>query len=211
MNTANRMIRNVALLTFIGLAACGSLTTSDIPANQTWWLVPYENSGQLTHTGALDRVTVEVTVVPGLDNNRILTLTGDAELNRYAAARWADNLPELVTSLVGRTLAASGRFNVTTGLDGGPGENCVLQLEVREFFAELARHHHRVRPPGPAAGAAQQAAHDHDVGHGWHGGGRGPGVFIAPAGQHLQGLGRRRAPPRPAGARPVAAVEVGKE
>jgi ABC-type uncharacterized transport system auxiliary subunit len=138
MNTANRMIRNVALLTFLGLAACGSLTTSDIPANQTWWLVPYENSGQLTHTGALDRVTVEVTVVPGLDNNRILTLTGDAELNRYAAARWADNLPELVTSLVGRTLAASGRFNVTTGLDGGPGENCVLQLEVREFFAELA-------------------------------------------------------------------------
>ncbi len=138
MNTANRMIRNVALLTFLGLAACGSLTTSDIPANQTWWLVPYEDSGQLTYAEPLDRVTVEVTVVPGLDNNRILTLTGDAELNRYAAARWADNLPELVTSLVGRTLAASGRFNVTAGLDGGPGENCELQLEVREFFAQLA-------------------------------------------------------------------------
>ena len=138
MNTANRMIRNVALLTFLGLAACGSLTTSDIPANQTWWLVPYEDSGQLTYAEPLDRVTVEVTVVPGLDNNRILTLTGDAELNRYAAARWADNLPELVTSLVGRTLAESGRFNVTAGLDGGPGENCILQLEVREFFAQLA-------------------------------------------------------------------------
>jgi ABC-type uncharacterized transport system auxiliary subunit len=83
-------------------------------------------------------VAISITVVPGLDTDRILTLSDDAELNQFAAARWADNLPELVTSLVSRTLEASGRFEIVSGRAGGGSESCELQLELQEFFAHLS-------------------------------------------------------------------------
>jgi cholesterol transport system auxiliary component len=73
-----------------------------------------------------------------LDTDRILTLSDDAELNQFAAARWADNLPELVTSLVSRTLEASGRFEIVSGRAGGGSESCELRLELEEFFARLS-------------------------------------------------------------------------
>jgi ABC-type uncharacterized transport system auxiliary subunit len=83
-------------------------------------------------------VAISITVVPGLDTDRILTLSDDAELNQFAAARWADNLPELVTSLVSRTLEASGRFDIVSGRAGGGSESCELRLELQEFFARLS-------------------------------------------------------------------------
>jgi ABC-type uncharacterized transport system auxiliary subunit len=82
-------------------------------------------------------VAISVTVVPGLDTDRVLTLSDDAELNHFAAARWADNLPELFTSLVGRTLEASGRFEISFDRAGGSSENCELRLELQEFFARI--------------------------------------------------------------------------
>ena len=119
------------------LGGCSGLTRSDIPANKTWWLEPFESERLDLTAEQVTTVSLAVTVVPGLDSNRILTLSDDAELNRYSAARWADNLPELVTSLVARTMNMSGRFDVASA-GGFKGSNhCDLQLEVREFFAEL--------------------------------------------------------------------------
>ena len=126
-------------LLFLGLllGACSGLTQSNIPANTSWWLEPFESPGEGVPAEKPTRVTLSVTVVPGLDSNRILTLSDDARLNRYSAARWADNLPELVTSLVARTMNMSGRFDVGSATSRqGPGD-CALQLEVAKFFAEL--------------------------------------------------------------------------
>jgi len=129
-------IFSLSLLSIL-LNACSGLTSSDQPASATWWLKPYTGAMQANSHEAPRMIEVSVTVVPGLDTNRILTLSDDAELNRYAAARWADNLPELFESLVGRTLESSGRFEVAAGRIKSGSEYCVLQLEVREFFAEL--------------------------------------------------------------------------
>ena len=129
-------IFSLSLLSIL-LNACSGLTSSDQPANTTWWLKPYTGAMQTDSHEAPRMIAVSVTVVPGLDTNRILTLSDDAELNRYAAARWADNLPELVKSLVGRMLESSGRFEVASGRIKSSSEECDLQLEVREFFAEL--------------------------------------------------------------------------
>ena len=120
------------------LGACSGLTQSNIPANTSWWLEPFEGPGVGVPAEKPTRVTLSVTVVPGLDSNRILTLSEDAQLNRYSAARWADNLPELVTSLVTRTMNMSGRFDVGSAASRrqGPGD-CTLRLEVEKFFAEL--------------------------------------------------------------------------
>lgn len=121
------------LLLVLVLTACGGLTNSDKPATRTWWLEPYDAGTQ--EQGPVSRVSVSVGVIPGLDTDRILTLSENARLSNYTGARWADNLPELLTSLIGRTLGASGRFDVVSNHAGGGHEDCELQLEVQEFFA----------------------------------------------------------------------------
>jgi ABC-type uncharacterized transport system auxiliary subunit len=124
------------------LSACASMTSSDKPAVTSWWLNPYTsvaktNSPETVVPVAVE-VAIEIVVVPGLDTDQILTLSADAELKPYSGARWVDHLPELLTSLLGRTLEASGRFKVDSGrISSGPGP-CELQLELREFFADLS-------------------------------------------------------------------------
>ena len=111
-----RISKYVVILSLLGLSlftcGCSGLTQSNIPANKTWWLEPFEAVGQESSADKITLISLSVTVVPGLDSDKILTLSNDAELNRYSAARWADNLPELFTSLVARTMNMSGRFDV---------------------------------------------------------------------------------------------------
>jgi ABC-type uncharacterized transport system auxiliary subunit len=129
----------VFCLLFAGfcLNACSSLTRSDKPAVTTWWLKPYTGAVQVVAPDTILPLTLSVMVVPGLDSDQILTLSDDAELKPYSGARWVDNLPELVTSLVDRSLQASGRYQVVSPRAGGGPGKCKLQLELREFFAEL--------------------------------------------------------------------------
>jgi len=129
----------VFCLLFVGfcLNACSSLTRSDKPAVTTWWLKPYNGVVQVVAPETILPLTLSVMVVPGLDSDQILTLSDDAELKPYSGARWVDNLPELVTSLVGRSLQESGRYEVVSSRAGGRSGKCDLQLELREFFADL--------------------------------------------------------------------------
>ncbi len=138
MNASNKSVVFCLLILALSVSACGGLTRSNRPATNTWWLEPYTGVTQETPSVPVSLVAISITVVPGLDTDRILTLSDDAELNQFAAARWADNLPELVTSLVGRTLEASGRFEIVSGRAGGSSANCELRLELREFFASLS-------------------------------------------------------------------------
>ncbi|NOR20283.1 MAG: hypothetical protein GQ538_09385 [Xanthomonadales bacterium] len=123
------------LVSALFVSACSGLNRSDKPATKTWWLVPYNGSMVATTTVPPVNVAVSVTVVPGLDTHRILALSDNAHLSKYAGARWADSLPELVTSLVSRSLEGSGRFEVVSSRSDS-GE-CDLEIEVQEFYARL--------------------------------------------------------------------------
>ena len=125
----------VFLLSLVFLSACGGLTQSDKPVTSTWWLKPYGSTAPAA-MGEGIRLSVELTVIPGLDTDRVLILSQDAELNHYAGARWADNTPELLASLIGRSLQASGRFDVIPSNSGGVAGKCILRLEVQEFFVK---------------------------------------------------------------------------
>jgi len=93
------------LILIVSLTGCSGLTRSDQPATKTWWLEPYAGMAHEVSPGAPKLVEISVTVVPGLDTDRILTLSDDAQLNDFAAARWADNLPErLYPSVQGEVL-----------------------------------------------------------------------------------------------------------
>ena len=125
----------VLCLASVCLGACGSLTESDKPAVTNWWLIPYAGAAQATDSAS--PVIVSISAVPGLDTDRILALSAEVELKPYSGARWVDSLPELMESLVGRTLEASGRFEPVSGRAGGSIRPCDLHLEIREFYATL--------------------------------------------------------------------------
>lgn len=119
------------------LSACSGLTKSDKPATTNWWLKPYNGATQQTTDEAVVPVALTVKAVPGLDSDQILTLSTDAQLKPYSGARWVDHAPELLASLLGRSMEASGPFEVLTQRSGWGAESCDLQLELREFYADL--------------------------------------------------------------------------
>ena len=125
------------LVSVLLVAACSGLTKSDKPAISKWWLEPYVPE-QVVDVDSPVGIAVSITVVPGLDTDRILTLSDNAELGQFTSARWAEHVPELVESLLSRSLQASGQFVVVPeSVALGPG-GCLLELELREFFANLA-------------------------------------------------------------------------
>ena len=127
---------SIALLLLL-TSACGSLLNSDKQPIESYWLEPLEPRVSAPHNVSGPGVALKISVVPGLDTDRILTLGPDARLNHYAGARWADNLPELLESLVNRTLAGSGKFSpLRADRNPEPGD-CLLQLEAHEFFTRL--------------------------------------------------------------------------
>lgn len=123
------------LISALFLSACSGLNRSDKPVTKTWWLEPHHPGKTVSSTETPVKLGVLITVVPGLDTHRILTLSGHAEMSKYAGARWADSLPELVASLVSRSLEGSGRFEVVSSRGGS--ESCDLELEVQQFYARL--------------------------------------------------------------------------
>lgn len=114
------------------LQACSGILTSEQAAKQYYLLVPWAASAT-DAAGAPTPIHIAVTAVPGLDTDRILALGTDARLNRYSNARWPDYLPEVLVSVLGRSLEASGRYTMPQAASPGADE-WRLQLEVREFY-----------------------------------------------------------------------------
>ena len=129
----------IGVLLTVLLSGCGSLTKSNIPAIHTWWLVPIQaNSVAAASPDASTAVLVNVEVIPGLDTADILTLSPNAELSRFTGARWADELPELLRSLTGRSLASTGQYDIVSRRDSPNLHRCQLRLQVKAFYAELS-------------------------------------------------------------------------
>lgn len=116
------------------LAGCGGLLESDGPPQTQWWLEP-ANPPTLD-LPANQALVVDVTVVPGLDTDRILNLDDRAQLNSYAGAHWPDHLPEVLGSLLVRSLEVAHDGAVRQGDRAGRGE-CLLHLEARSFYGRV--------------------------------------------------------------------------
>lgn len=118
----------------LGLTGCGSLLQSDAPAATQWWLV----SSPLSESAPrLQRpLVLNLDVVPGLDTDRILNLNDQARLNSYSGATWPDALPEVLESLVQRSLETISDAPVRRGTRAD-ASTCLLSLEVREFFGRV--------------------------------------------------------------------------
>ena len=97
MNTLPLSLPAVLLAVLLG--GCMPDLKSDLPPDRVYWLeVP-----QIADPPGVD---LRLSVVPGLDSDRIWLLQQDQRLNFYAGAYWPDNLRPLLESLLLRSLDA---------------------------------------------------------------------------------------------------------
>jgi len=117
-----------------GLAACSGLLNSDQPAERVYWLEALVVQQAVVADDSLPSLAVSVSAVPGLDTDRLLILGPGARLNHYAAARWPDNIPEVLESLLRTTVESTGRYSRVTAGSTSRSTDWALELEVRELY-----------------------------------------------------------------------------
>ena len=116
------------------LAACSGVMDSKQPARQVYMLTPYSGAADAANPAQGPELSITVSAVPGLDTDRVLALSNDARLNQYANARWPDHLPEVLTSIVKRSLMSAGRFSAVEESNRASGDGWLLVLEVQQFY-----------------------------------------------------------------------------
>lgn len=128
-----KISRLLILILPLNLAACSGFLTSEQAAKQYYTLMPLAGGAAAAGPDA-PQLALTMSAVPGLDTDRIQALGPDARLNHYANARWPDHLPEVLTSVIVRSLSASGRFAFVEGTDHAAAGGWLLALEVRQFY-----------------------------------------------------------------------------
>jgi len=115
------------------LSGCAGVLESNKPAREVFLLHPPAGAA-VTPSIDAPRLILSLITVPGLDTDDIQVLGHNARLIPVANAHWADNLPEVMSSLSRRSLMDSGLFqSVVLGDIARPG-NWSLQLELQAFY-----------------------------------------------------------------------------
>ena len=128
----------IILMSLFGIVACAGMLDSNQPAERTYWLQPLIVQSTEKDRGSLPSLVVTVGAAPGLDTDRMLILQSGARLNHYEAARWPDNVPEVLESLLRRTVESTGDYARVSGGRGTRSADWQLELEVREFYTVAA-------------------------------------------------------------------------
>ena len=117
------------------LGGCGGMLSSDQPPEHVYWLEAASLRLGVASTESPPDLIVVVDTLPGLDTDRVLVKGPGARLNYYAGARWPDHLPEVLTATVRLSFESSGRFSRVSSGTQIKGDEWLLALELREFFA----------------------------------------------------------------------------
>ena len=116
------------------VTACSGVMNSSQPARQTYMLMPLSGAPTAATADQGPALSMTLNAVPGLDTDRIQALGSNAELNRYANARWPDHLPEVLTSVIQRSLVSTGLFSAVKQASRANGDSWHLQLDVEKFY-----------------------------------------------------------------------------
>jgi ABC-type uncharacterized transport system auxiliary subunit len=123
----------------LAITGCGNILKSSSPAEQIYVL----RAATATPPAkpAIDALVIvpRPVVQPGLATARIALTQPGNKLDYFAASRWGEPLPQVVSALASQTLRASGRFSLVAEADvllGGASYE--LLLTVRHFEAEYA-------------------------------------------------------------------------
>jgi len=116
------------------LTACSGLMDSAQPAKQVYLLMPLPGPSTAEAAEQKPVLFMSLHAVPGLDSDWIQALGSDAALTRYANARWPDHLPEVLASVIQRSLVSSGRFSAVERSSKAKDDGWRLQLQVEKFY-----------------------------------------------------------------------------
>jgi len=119
---------------FLLLSGCSGVMDSTQPAKRYYMLMPLSGTSEGGTGESLPGLVMNLTAVPGLDTDRIQALGSEAQLIRYANARWPDHLPEVLSSVMQRSMQSAGRFSEVEVASRPDSENWFLQLEVQKFY-----------------------------------------------------------------------------
>ena len=136
MNSKAKFFRYLLLGSFAWLAGCGGLLDSAQVPDRIFWIEPLAGSGRQVPDEAPGLV-VNLVAVPGLDTDRLVTLGPNAELNNFSGAAWPDYLSEYLSSVLIRSLRASGHFSSVSPESRPAGESCMLELDLQRFFTRV--------------------------------------------------------------------------
>lgn len=130
----NKSRLTILALTFLLVSACSGVMDSKQGARQIYLLTPDPSITGAPAPATAPSLAVAISVVPGLDTDRIMALGLDARLSPYANARWPDHLPEVITSVLKRSLAASGKFSSVEASSRASSDGWLLALELQQFY-----------------------------------------------------------------------------
>lgn len=133
--TAVQLTRRVALLGgAIALGGCGAvsaLNTAASPRN-TYDLIPRAGS-----TGGRQTQRTLLLALPDapatISTDRIMIRPNAAAITYLPQARWTDELPRVVQSLLVRSISATGRIGYVGRSDGGPVPDSALLTRIDAF------------------------------------------------------------------------------
>jgi cholesterol transport system auxiliary component len=131
------MMRLLAALPLLVLAACSGLLQSHAPPEQVYYLSVKGAAADTARPANLSSVRIGRPMAgPGLDSSHIMLLESNLRMSYYTASRWPAVLPEVVEDLAAETLRASGSWSdVQTSESSFPSEY-LLQIRIRRFDAD---------------------------------------------------------------------------
>lgn len=135
-----RSVRVSLALLMAGVAGCSGFK-SNVAETQVYLLQPSIAAAQTTGSDSTPFGTVSVQMpvaAPGLESDRIVLTREGGRIDYYAAASWADRLPQVLQRVTIDALRARGAF-IAVQSDAAPfNTDFTLQIEVRRFAAEYA-------------------------------------------------------------------------
>jgi cholesterol transport system auxiliary component len=134
-------LRTVLFLASSGLAGCGSLLESELPAPQAYVLrLPAREATTPANTQPAGSVLLQRPKAgPGLDSDRIVLLRSDSRFDFYAASRWAAPAPDMIASFIVDSLRASGSFSSVFDDTSPYAPRYDLRCTLRRFEADYTK------------------------------------------------------------------------
>jgi ABC-type uncharacterized transport system auxiliary subunit len=132
----SRFTAPVGAALLLGLAGCGSLLETTIPAPQAYVLRPPVAAVPPLSAPVGSILVQRPEPGPGLDSEHIALLRSDRRFDFYAATHWAAPAPDLVESVIVDALRAGGSFSSVLDDSSPFSPRYNLRCGLRRFEAD---------------------------------------------------------------------------
>ncbi|WP_113910928.1 ABC-type transport auxiliary lipoprotein family protein [Roseovarius dicentrarchi] len=134
------MTRRLAMLgaaaTLSGCSALSSLNAAATPLD-TYDLTPAPGATTGRRSGRT-LLVARADAPAGINTDRIMVKPSGAAITYLPEARWADELPSVVQSLLIRSIAGTGRMGYVGTSEGGPVPDYALLTRIDSFQVDIA-------------------------------------------------------------------------